>query len=75
MISDPKTAPNHPVARILWAALIAIVAFYLSAFKWKYNTMIWVLVAAAPLVPILNHFFRRNSFEWQRSTLSLNLIS
>ena len=40
MISDPKTAPNHPVARILWAALIAVAAFYLSVFKWKYNTFI-----------------------------------
>ena len=53
MISDPRTSPNHPVARILWAVLIAAVAFYLAAFKWMYNTPIWVLVAAAPLVPVL----------------------
>ena len=49
MISDPRTSPNHPVARIIWAVLIAAVAFYLAAFKWKYNTIIWVLVAAAPI--------------------------
>lgn len=30
MISDPRTAPNHVVARIIWAVLIAAVAFYLS---------------------------------------------
>jgi hypothetical protein len=58
MISDPKTAPNHPIARILWAMLIAVAAFYLSAFKWKYNTLIWVLVAAAPLVHCLIAFSR-----------------
>ena len=64
MISDPRTAPNHPVARILWAILIAAVSFYLAAFKWKYNTVIWVLVAAAPLVPILDKIFKNREFQW-----------
>src|SRR5215213_6868679 len=57
MISDPRTSPDHPVARILWAVLIAVVSFYLAAFKWKYNTSIWILVAAAPLVPVLDKIF------------------
>ncbi|HSC39708.1 MAG TPA: RnfABCDGE type electron transport complex subunit D, partial [Chitinophagaceae bacterium] len=48
MISDPKTSPNHPVARILWAGAIAATAFYLAAFKWMYNTPIVVLVMTAP---------------------------
>jgi len=74
MISDPKTSPNHPAARIIWAMLIAIVAFYLSAFKWKYNTAIWVLVAAAPLVPIFNKIFTANYFEWKSSYLSFKLF-
>src|SRR6188474_1550721 len=30
MISDPRTSPNHPLARVLWAILIASCAFYLS---------------------------------------------
>jgi len=66
MISDPKTSPNHPLARILWAVGIAVIAFYLSAFKWLNNTPVWILVAAAPLVPLLDNTFRANSFEWQR---------
>jgi hypothetical protein len=65
MISDPRTSPNHPVARIFWAVLIAAVAFYLAAFKWKYNTIIWVLVAAAPLVPVLDAIFKSTTFEWK----------
>jgi Na+-translocating ferredoxin:NAD+ oxidoreductase RnfD subunit len=64
MISDPRTAPNHPVARIVWAVLIAAVSFYLAAFKWKYNTPVWVLVAAAPLVPLLDRFFKSKAFQW-----------
>ncbi|HJS55009.1 MAG TPA: DUF2330 domain-containing protein, partial [Chitinophagaceae bacterium] len=64
MISDPRTSPNHPIARIVWAVLIALVSFYLAAFKWKYNTIIWVLVAAAPLVPILDKIFKAKEFQW-----------
>jgi hypothetical protein len=75
MISDPKTSPNHPVARILWAVAIAAVAFYLAAFKWKYNTLIWVLVAAAPLVPVLDKIFKANHFTWKRSVIHFNIIS
>ncbi|HEY5771423.1 MAG TPA: DUF2330 domain-containing protein [Chitinophagaceae bacterium] len=71
MISDPRTSPNHPVARIIWAVLIAAVSFYLAAFKWKYNTIIWVLVAAAPLVPLLDKLFIAKTFEW-KNTLFIN---
>jgi len=71
MISDPRTSPNHPVARILWALLIAVVAFYLAAFKWKYNTIIWVLVGAAPLVPVLDKVFRAKIFQWKESDYNL----
>ena len=69
MISDPRTAPNHPVARIVWAILIAVISFYLAAFKWKYNTIIWVLVAAAPLVPLLDRIFKSKQFEWNHNTI------
>ena len=75
MISDPKTSPNHPVARILWAITIAAVAFYLAVFKWKYNTPIWVLVAAAPLVPLLDKIFKAKDFTWKSSVLHFNIIS
>jgi enediyne biosynthesis protein E5 len=64
MTSDPKTAPNHPAARIIWAVLIATVAFYLSAFKWMNNTPIYVLVFAAPLVPVFNWLLKAKHFEW-----------
>lgn len=75
MISDPKTAPNHRIARIIWAVLIAVVSFYLAAFKWKYNTIIWVLVAAAPLVPILDRLFKAKRFEWTAGPMRIHFIS
>ena len=70
MISDPRTSPNHPVARILWAVLIGVAAFYLAAFKWKYNTLIWVLVLAAPLVPLFDKIFKSKIFEWDKTHLN-----
>jgi hypothetical protein len=74
MISDPKTTPNHPVARILWAVLIAYVSFYLAVFKWKYNTPVWILVVAAPLVPLLDSIFKAQAFEWKASVLRFPFI-
>src|SRR4029078_12060826 len=75
MISDPRTSPNHRIARIIWAILIAGVSFYLAAFKWKYNTAIWMLVAFAPLVPLLDRTFKAEAFHWTSSIIQFNLIN
>ena len=64
MITDPKTIPNHTVIRILWCTAIAVVAFYLTAFKFMNGAPIFVLVLAQPLVPILDKFFKAKKFEW-----------
>lgn len=74
MISDPRTSPNHPVARIIWAVWIAVFSFYLSAFQWKNSTPVWVLVAAAPLVPLLDKLFLAKDFHWSSSALSFSFI-
>jgi hypothetical protein len=75
MISDPRTSPNHPVARIIWAVVIAAVSFYLATFKWKFNTIIWVLVAAAPLVPLLDKIFKAKVFHWTSTIIQFNLLN
>ena len=69
MISDPRTSPNHPLARIIWAMLIAVVSFYLAAFKFQNSTPVWVLVYAAPAVPLLDAIFKGKAFQWQASPL------
>lgn len=74
MISDPKTSPNHWVARIIWAMMIASISFYLSAFKWVNNAPIFVLVVGAPFVAVLDKIFRAPSFEWA-SVEQLHIIS
>ncbi len=64
MITDPKTTPNHPIARIVWAIIIAAVAFYCAAFKFMNATPIWALVAMQPLVPLFDRLFTAKKFQW-----------
>jgi Na+-transporting NADH:ubiquinone oxidoreductase subunit NqrB len=64
MITDPKTTPNHALARIVWSMAIAVAAFYLSSFKFINGAPIIVLVLAQPLVPLLDKLFKENKFEW-----------
>jgi Na+-transporting NADH:ubiquinone oxidoreductase subunit NqrB len=65
MITDPKTTPDHQVARILWAIMVAAVSFYLTAFKFVTAAPIWVLVCSQPLIPLLNLLFKAKRFEWK----------
>ncbi|MBL0356603.1 MAG: RnfABCDGE type electron transport complex subunit D [Chitinophagaceae bacterium] len=74
MITDPKTTPNHPVARIGWAVAVAAISFYLSTFKFINGAPIWVLVCTQPLVPLLDHLFKANRFEWKPAVLNNTIL-
>jgi enediyne biosynthesis protein E5 len=65
MITDPKTIPNHAIARVVWCMAIAAIAFYLTAFKFINGAPIFVLVLAQPLVPLLDKFFKAKAFQWK----------
>jgi enediyne biosynthesis protein E5 len=68
MITDPKTTPNHSIARIVWCMAIAVVAFYLTTFKFMNGAPILVLVLAQPLVPVIDWLFKAKKFEWAATT-------
>jgi len=72
MITDPKTTPNHAVARICWAIVVAAISFYLSAFKFINAAPIWVLVCSQPLVPLLDHLFKAKRFEWKQQFIIIS---
>ncbi len=67
MITDPRTTPNHRLARITWSVAIAAVAFYLATFRFMNGAPIFVLVLAQPLVPLLDLLFKATKFEWTPS--------
>lgn len=54
MITDPRTTPQRAVPAFLWAVGVGAVAFYCVAFKWMPTAPVWVLVAAQPLVPLID---------------------
>lgn len=64
MITDPKTIPNHTLARIIWSIVIAAISFYLTVFEFINAAPIFVLVLAQPLVPLLDKLFKAKKFEW-----------
>jgi len=65
MITDPKTTPNHSLARIVWAMAVAAAAFYFATFHFMNGTPVWVLVFSQPLVPLLDKLFKGRAFEWK----------
>ena len=73
MITDPKTTPNHSIARVIWSMLVAVIAFYLTTFKFINGAPVWVLVFLQPLVPLLDSVFKAKLFEWKKSTKKVKI--
>lgn len=64
MITDPVTTPNTRKARIVWATLIAVVAFLLSSEYYVHTAPIWALVFITPLTVPLDHYLKGKKFSW-----------
>jgi Na+-transporting NADH:ubiquinone oxidoreductase subunit NqrB len=64
MITDPKTTPRSPKARILWAVGIAGVTFIVSNWMYVHTAPMWVLFFAAPITVVLNQIFKHKQFQW-----------
>ena len=56
MISDPKTTPNSRAGRLVFAALVAAVAWYIQFRLFRTNGLLWALAGSSPLVPILDRW-------------------
>jgi len=67
MITDPRTTPNHVIARIVWSIAVAAVAFYLATFRFINGAPIRVLIFAQPLVPLIDRLFKARPFKWETS--------
>jgi hypothetical protein len=64
MISDPKTTPNTAIGRILYATIVASVAFVIQFVFYQPNGPIIALIVSAPLVPIIDFLRRGRNYEW-----------
>ena len=64
MISDPKTTPDGRAGRVLYAMVVASLAFYLQHGLWKQNALIWSLFLLSPLVPLIDWIFKADPYRW-----------
>ena len=68
MVTDPRSIPNSPTSRILWAISIALLTFILRNFFFIPTAVFWALFALAPLTIILDKFWITPRFYWGNKT-------
>ena len=66
MISDPKTTPNTPAGRVLFAAVVAAIAFTIQFIYYEPNGPILALIVSAPMVPLIDTLMRGRIYQWKR---------
>lgn len=64
MITDPKTSPDHPRARVIWAIGIALLAFVLSNWAYIHTAPIWALFFITPITAICDTYWKAERFQW-----------
>jgi len=65
MISDPKTTPNTAAGRILFATLVASVAYIIQFIYYQPNGAILALIICAPMVPVIDSLLRGRIYRWE----------
>jgi Na+-transporting NADH:ubiquinone oxidoreductase subunit NqrB len=66
MISDPKTTPNTAGGRILFAALVASVAYTIQFIYYQPNGPILALIMCAPVVPLIDALLHGRLYRWKQ---------
>jgi len=67
MISDPKTTPNSAVGRVLFAAIVAALAYVIQFIYYVPNGPILALILSAPTVPLIDRIMRVQHYRWERT--------
>jgi Na+-transporting NADH:ubiquinone oxidoreductase subunit NqrB len=67
MISDPKTTPDSRAGRVLFAALVAIGAWYVQFRLFRTNGLLWSLAACSTLVPLIDRVLPGKRYAWTSS--------
>jgi len=65
MISDPRTTPNSRPGRILFAFLVASLAWYIQFRLFRTNGPLWSLAICAMSVPLIDWLLPAQRYEWK----------
>lgn len=66
MITDPKTTPRSPQARIIWAVVLAVLSFFANHWLYLSAAPLWILLFYAPITVMLNQLMPGEEFSWQK---------
>lgn len=66
MISDPKTTPDAPFGRVLFALFVAAIAFTIQFIFYQPNGPILALILCAPLVPVIDAVLHGSQYRWDK---------
>lgn len=66
MISDPKTAPDAALGRVVFAAMVATVAFAIQFLFYQPNGPVLALILCAPLVPVIDVLLQGMHYRWEK---------
>jgi Na+-translocating ferredoxin:NAD+ oxidoreductase RnfD subunit len=64
MISDPKTTPDSRVGRILFAGLVAWLAWYITFRMFRTNGLLWSLALLSLAVPLIDWLLPGMRYDW-----------
>jgi Na+-translocating ferredoxin:NAD+ oxidoreductase RnfD subunit len=64
MISDPKSTPDHRLARLIFAVVTAVTACILQFEFRSREGLFYALALASLMTPLLDRGFRAQHFHW-----------
>ena len=64
MISDPKTTPDSRTGRVLFAALVAVGAWYVQFRLFRTNGLLWSLAVCSMVVPFIDRIAPGSRYAW-----------
>jgi Na+-translocating ferredoxin:NAD+ oxidoreductase RnfD subunit len=70
MISDPKTTPNCATGRVLYALMVASVAYIIQFVYYQPNGLILALISCAPTVPLVDALLKGRTYQWKPTARS-----
>jgi Na+-transporting NADH:ubiquinone oxidoreductase subunit NqrB len=73
MISDPKTTPDSRAGRVLFAALVALGAWYVQFRLFRTNGLLWSLAACSTIVPLIDRILPGPRYAWTSAQPKSNL--
>lgn len=70
MVSDPKTTPDSRAGRIVFAALVALGAWFITFGLFRTNGLLWSLALFSFSVPFIDRLLPGARYEWKPSQSS-----